>query len=379
MKGLGQELRKYLNPWFSSLENPSEAQIKLLKKLINVYKGTRYGEEHDVKEVGSIEDFREKFPVVKYNDLKPYLKKVYEGEYNAILNEPPVIFMMTRGTTGKSKIIPVTKSELDLKMEISGRALLNHVYRTKTFEVLEGYDLNLNFPSKIGKISIKGKRYSCGFSSGIYAMYSAERRKIKLVPEQQEIDKLGPNLTRKGWEKRFELVYEKAKEKKVTMLIGVVQVMIEFAKYLKRKHKLYPKNVWRHLKVINASSAPNIQTIYKERLQAFYGKVSVVETYAATEGVFAQQLDAKPFVSPNYDCYIFEVETRKEVKMLYEMKKGEIGKLIVSSLLFPRYDIGDLVRCERGKYFVVIGRANKKTLITHYLNQFLNYFTLRKE
>jgi hypothetical protein len=55
------------------------------------------------------------------------------------------------------------------------------------------------------------------------------------------------------------------------------------------------------------------------------------------------------------------------VKMLYEMKRGEWGRLVVSSCLLPRYDIGDMIECLGGNYFRVFGRANFRTITEHAL------------
>ena len=50
-----------------------------------------------------------------------------------------------------------------------------------------------------------------------------------------------------------------------------------------------------------------------------HGDVAIVEMYGATEGLFAQQLDEKPYVVPNYDTFFFEVETRRRVKELPDL------------------------------------------------------------
>jgi hypothetical protein len=89
--------------------------------------------------------------------------------------------------------------------------------------------------------------------------------------------------------------------------------------------------------------------------------------YSATEGVFAQQRDDLPYVSPNYDCYFFEVKTRGGCKMLHEMKRGEWGRVIVSTPLFPRYDIGDLIEAQGRGYFRVLGRASFGVAVEHLL------------
>jgi hypothetical protein len=91
--------------------------------------------------------------------------------------------------------------------------------------------------------------------------------------------------------------------------------------------------------------------------------------YSATEGVFAQQLDDLPYVSPNYDKYLLEVKTGKGMRMLHELKRGEWGSLVVSSCMFPRYDIGDLIEAAGNNYFRVFGRRNKSTLLEHRLHR----------
>jgi hypothetical protein len=94
----------------------------------------------------------------------------------------------------------------------------------------------------------------------------------------------------------------------------------------------------------------------------------VVEIYSATEGVFGQQLDELPYITPNYDKYFFEVLTGRGTKMLYELERGEWGELIVSSCMFPRYAIGDMIEAAGKNYFRIFGRHNTLTLLEHRLH-----------
>jgi len=57
-----------------------------------------------------------------------------------------------------------------------------------------------------------------------------------------------------------------------------------------------------------------------------------------------------------YDLYFLEVLTRRGVKMLHEMRPGEVGSLVVSTPVLPRYRIGDLILAVRPPYFRCIGR-----------------------
>ncbi|MBE0416134.1 MAG: hypothetical protein IBX36_06320 [Dehalococcoidia bacterium] len=72
--------------------------------------------------------------------------------------------------------------------------------------------------------------------------------------------------------------------------------------------------------------------------------------------------------SPHYDTYFFEVQTRGGIKMFHELGRGEYGSLIASSCLFPRYRIGDLIRCMGKGYFRVIGRERRFALLRHLLD-----------
>jgi hypothetical protein len=118
-----------------------------------------------------------------------------------------------------------------------------------------------------------------------------------------------------------------------------------------------------------ATSVPGIHTKYAPALRALYGPVDIVEMYIATEGTFAQQRDARPLLVANYDLYLLEVDLGGgRVKMLHEMEPGEIGSLIVSTPVLPRYRIGDLVRAFDPPYFRCIGREGRTTRLRYWLD-----------
>jgi hypothetical protein len=101
---------------------------------------------------------------------------------------------------------------------------------------------------------------------------------------------------------------------------------------------------------------PGINTTYKAALTALYGPLVIREIYGATEGMFGQQRDDARAWVPNYDLFFFEVETRSGIKMLHEMRPGEMGDLIVSTPILPRYRIGDRILAFTPPYFRCIGR-----------------------
>jgi len=355
-----------IGSWYESLGNPQESQRRVLSDLVKEYEKTRYGKSYRASEIEGVEDFRANFPIIDYRGLNPYLAEVQRGDYTAILSEPLVCWVMTRGSTGPAKVLPATKTHLEQIFTCGARALINHVLRKGDFELLTGRILNLNFPSNVHTMLLGGQTITYGYSSGTYARLNPMFNKVSLLPRQEEIDALGSGITKPDWERRFELAYQQALNENVTATMGVTPVILSFARYVKREHGKTPKELW-DLRALFCTSVRKIQFKYAPILRRYYGQVPVIEIYSATEGVFAQQLDDLSYVTPNYDKYLFEVETSRGTKMLHELKRGEWGKLIISSCMFPRYDIGDLIEAAGKNYFRVIGRYKALTLLEHRL------------
>ncbi len=355
-----------VNPWYESLKNPSEVQQRTLSDLVSKYKETRYGVDHGADEVQVVTDFRKRFPIIDYNGLLPHLEGVRKNDYSVLLPEPPLTWVMTRGSTGHSKILPATQTHLEQIFSCGARAFINYALRRKDFEILTGKILNLNFPSIVATLDAGGQTVTYGYSSGTYARLNPMLNQVSLLPKQEDIDALGPGITKPDWERRFETVYQKAADENVVGAIGVSPVILSWARYIKRKHGKRPKELWK-VRAIFCTSVRKIQFRYAPALRKYFGNVPVVEIYSATEGVFAQQLDELPYISPNYDKYFFEVESSGRFKMLHELKRGEWGKLIVSTCMFPRYDIGDLIESMAKNYFRVFGRRTFLNLLEHRL------------
>jgi hypothetical protein len=359
-----------LQPWQEALAEPAAAQQKVLNKLLQTYAQTAYGVSHNAGKLRSIDEYRRAFPVATYEDYKPLIQRVMAGETNLLLNEDPVGWAITRGTTqDESKFIPMTPT--DIRMRVSaGRAMMNYAAATGEYDIFRGVNLNLNFPSVVGKVKAGEKELEYGYSSGIYVKYVSSGTPIRSIPAQSDIDALGGGKTIRDWETRFELAYQKCKNENVTMLGGVAPTAIQFGRYLRRVHKKYPKDMWK-IRVMTLGSVPGINTHYQPSLTAFYGSAAIREIYGATEGMFGQQSDKLRAWVPNYDLFFLEVQVRSGTKMLHEMRPGEIGSLVVSTPILARYKIGDLILACRAPYFRCIGRDHWWTPLDYYWNEFL--------
>lgn len=355
-----------ISSWHESLKNPEHYQRQVLTDLVGQYAKTRYGENHYASEVKDVADFRNSFPIIDYRGLSPYFAEVIKGNYAIFLPEPVLHWVMTRGSTGKAKVLPATKTHMEQIFTCGARALVNYALRKQDFELFSGRILNLNFPSNVHSMIVAGQEVKYGYSSGTYARLNPMFNEVSLVPRQEEVDALGSGIAKRDWENRFELTYQRALNENVVSAMGVTPIILAFAGYVKKKHGKAPRELWK-FRALFGTSVRKIQFRYAPKLRGLYGNVPVVEIYSATEGVFGQQLDDLPYISPNYDKYFFEVETPEGTKMLHELKRGEWGKLIISSSMLPRYDIGDLIESAGKNYFRVFGRNKLLTRTEHRL------------
>jgi len=367
-EGARQMLEGFLRPWHEALRDPQAAQEKVLGQLLAAYGRTRYGIEHNAQGLTSVEEYRAAFPVTAYEELKPLIDRVMAGEEDLLLSEPPVGWAITRGTTkGESKFIPMTASDLMMRVS-AGRALMNYIARSEQMDVLQGVNLNLNFPSVVGTVRVGDREIEYGYSSGIYVKHTTAATPLRSLPTQEEIDALGGGKTIADWERRFELAYQRCRDEEVTIVGGVAPTAVDFGRYLHHVHKVYPKDLWR-VRIMTLGSVPGINTKYRPILRALYGPVEIAEIYGTTEGMFGQQRDEKRAWVPNYDLFFFEVETRGGIKMMHEMKSGETGSLVVSTPILPRYKIGDLIRAFQPPYFRCIGRDRPWTPLRYWWDQ----------
>jgi len=365
---LAAVLQEQLGPWWRAVEDPALAQDAVLRGLIRDYARTGYGAGRGAEALASgsfdaeaaaptglVAAYRRSFPIMTYDDYRPIIQDVLAGNTAALLCEEPVGWAITRGTVdGEPKFIPMTPT--DLRMRVSaGRAMMAYVAASQRLDLIDGVNLNLNFPSVVGSVRVGDRDVAYGYSSGIYTKYVSMFTPIRSVPAQEEIDSLGGGTARRDWDNRFELTIEKGGGQNVTLIGGVCQTALEFGRYLRRRHGVYPKELWK-TQVMTLGSTPGINTRHAAQLTALYGPVAIREIYGATEGMFGQQRDDRRAWVPNYDLFLFEVLTRGGVKMMHEMRPGELGSLVVSTPILARYRIGDVILALRPPYFRCIGR-----------------------
>lgn len=84
-------------------------QEQFLRNLLQAHKDTELGRKYGLKDIKTIEQFRERVPILPYSSYEPYLERIAQGEQNILTAEPVVYLTLTSGSTGKKKMIPTTR------------------------------------------------------------------------------------------------------------------------------------------------------------------------------------------------------------------------------------------------------------------------------
>jgi GH3 auxin-responsive promoter len=84
-------------------------QEQFLLNLLSTYQNTELGRTYKIGEIKTIEQFRNRIPVLPYSSYEPLCDRIANGEPNILTSAPVVYLNLTSGSTGTKKLIPVTK------------------------------------------------------------------------------------------------------------------------------------------------------------------------------------------------------------------------------------------------------------------------------
>jgi hypothetical protein len=112
-KLVAMPVRRRLAAFEAATHHPREVQDELLRSLLARQTDTGFGRDHHFRDVQTLADFRRHVPVQGYEYYEPYIRRVTQGDFRALLADAKVyMFAMTSGTTAARKFIPVTAQYL---------------------------------------------------------------------------------------------------------------------------------------------------------------------------------------------------------------------------------------------------------------------------
>ena len=93
--------------------HPVAVQREVLQELVTAAQYTEFGRKYNFSKLLSLKEFKKNVPIHEYDDLKPYIHRMMDGEENILWNTPVNWFAKSSGTTSdKSKFIPISEESL---------------------------------------------------------------------------------------------------------------------------------------------------------------------------------------------------------------------------------------------------------------------------
>lgn len=353
----------------SFAEDTDRIQQRQLHALLRAARQTAWGLKYDYQHIRTYADFRNRVPLQTYDDIKPYVARMINGERNVLWPSIVRWYAKSSGTTNdKSKFLPVT---LDI---------LRGCHYKGGFDCVALYLRNnpeSRFFSKKGLIlggshspSPLNARAHCGDLSAVLLQNLSPLVNLIRVPEKRII-------LMDEWESKIRAIVESTWNKDVNSLSGVPSWMLVLIKAVMQKAgKESLTEVWPNLEVFfhgGVSFEP-----YREQYKALIpsGRMNYMETYNASEGFFGIQDDPSDrslLLMPDYGIF-FEFIPMNEMDHplaqaipLEEVETGKNYAMVIStSGGLWRYLIGDTVRFTslHPPKFVISGRTK------HFINAF---------
>ncbi|MBN2667869.1 MAG: GH3 auxin-responsive promoter family protein [Bacteroidales bacterium] len=348
---------------------PSDVQRETFYELIEKAKNTEWGLKYDYATIDSISDFQNRVPIQEYDDVKPYVNRLRDGESNLLWPSEIKWFAKSSGTTSdKSKFIPVSREALeDCHFQAGKDGIALYAQRYPDTDVFLGKTLVLGGSHNINNFS----------NQSYYGDLSAVL--IQNLPFWAEFIRT-PSLQTvllDKWDEKIDKMTEEAIKVNVTSIAGVPSWMLVLLKnILKVTGKSTLKEVWPNLELFTHGGVAF--TPYREEFERLigYDKMRYIETYNASEGFFAIQdsededslllmldygifyefIDMREIDNSNPKVYtIDDVELNTNYAMLISTNSG-----------LWRYKIGDTV-----KFTSIVPHKIKITgRIKHFINAF---------
>ena len=104
-------LRARLRNFRAAAENARDTQHQTLLAKVSRNADSAFGRDYGFDEIRTVADFRARVPVLSYEDHRPYIARVLNGDVTAMFSPGTkvLMFAMTSGTTGEPKRLPITE------------------------------------------------------------------------------------------------------------------------------------------------------------------------------------------------------------------------------------------------------------------------------
>ena len=328
------------------MKYPLEVQREWQMKLVRSARDTAYGKEFGFEDIRHYEDYRNRVPVVSYEDLVPRIDRLRKGEQNILWPTEIKWFAKSSGTTSqRSKFLPVSQESLEECHFNTGKDMLS-IYCNLNPNTQMFTGKSLMMAGSATTIDSENKSYYGDLSAIL----------VNNLPFWADFLSTPDNKTAliENFEEKLAKTVEITVKENVTSLTGVPSwMLVTCHKVLEATGKDNLLEVWPNLELFIHGGVAF--TPYREQFKQLIPRDDVyfMETYNASEGFFAikDRLDSYDMLLM-LDYGIFyeflpEGEWNKEFPKAFGLDEVRIGEqyavVISTNAGLWRYKIGDTI------------------------------------
>lgn len=259
------------------VKDPINTQDQVLTELIAKGSHTKFGKDHKFEKINSHTDFVQHVPIRDYEELKPYVEQVVQGNENILWPGKPEYFAKTSGTTSGVKYIPITRESIKYQIEASRNAILNYIHETGKSDFVDGKMIFLQGSPKIDKKN----GIKVGRLSGISAHY---------VPNYLQKNRLPSWETNciEDWETKVNTIVKETMKEDMTVIAGIPSWVQMYFEKLNDKTDKKVGDLFKNFQLFIYGGV-NYEP-YRAKFESLIGrKVDSIELFPASEGFFAYQ------------------------------------------------------------------------------------------
>jgi hypothetical protein len=356
------------------------AQERVFQQLIKGGRQTAFGRDHGFDSITRYEHFKAAVPIRDYEQLKPYIERIKDGERNVLWPGRPRYFAKTSGTTSGVKYIPLTTESLPNHFGTARNALFNYYARTGRGEWLDGKMIFLSGSPVLDDVG----GIPTGRLSGIVNHLVPAWLRANQMPSF-EVNCI------EDWEEKLERIVEETLLQDMRLIGGIPPwVQMYYERLIARSGKKSVREIFPNFSMF-VYGGVNFEP-YRAKLEALVGApIESLETYPASEGFIAfQDRAGEPGLLLNVDSGIFfefvpaseifdanptrlsinEVETGVNYALLINNNAGLWGYNIGDTVEFLSVDPPRIVVTGRVKHFIsafgehVIGKEVEEAMLT---------------
>ncbi|GAA0756779.1 GH3 auxin-responsive promoter family protein [Clostridium sartagoforme] len=388
--GCGGVVEKKFN---KETKNFKKVNNELLLDILSKNASSEIGEKFKFRNILSEEDFKMKVPLTEYSYYDNYIERMANGEKNILIKGKVEYFGHTSGTTGKQKLIPVTK-----RTKMKGAKYMALLITRFSYNNLKedwNYGKGLMIADIVMSTYTKGGIPICSATSGgingiktllpylytspyevmeikekevalyLHVLFGLKEKKLLYISGvfisnildllrvmEKNSDKLVKDIRQGRISKTLNIDEETRKELNKYLTPNASRAD-ELENEFKKGFKGICKRVWPNLQYIASVTGANF-TIYDEAVKYYLGPVQIYSPcYAASEGIMGINpyvKDIRYVIIPDTVFYEFipSEELSKNNPKAISSDQLEIGKsyeiVITTYTGLYRYRIGDVVK-----------------------------------